>query len=57
MERAIDKLLIRPLSTALLEGRFPEGSQVWVDALDDQLVLEGVEDGGAWEDDPYDAAV
>ncbi len=49
MERAIDRLLIRPLSTALLEGRFPEGARVAVDVLDGQLVLEDM-DSGVWDD-------
>jgi ATP-dependent Clp protease ATP-binding subunit ClpC len=40
MERAVDRLLVQPLGKALLEGRFPPGAELKVDAQDRQLVLE-----------------
>lgn len=49
MERAIDRMLTRPLSMALLEGRFPERSRIYVDADEERLVLEPI-DPDAWED-------
>jgi ATP-dependent Clp protease ATP-binding subunit ClpC len=39
MERAINRLLVQPLSQALLEGRFPDGAVIYVDAHDNNLVL------------------
>jgi len=44
MERTLDRLLAQPLGKALLEGRFPPGSAVRVNARDEELVLENAGD-------------
>ncbi|MCP4204122.1 MAG: ATP-dependent Clp protease ATP-binding subunit, partial [bacterium] len=40
LERTIDRLLVQPLATALLEAHPTEGSRIQVEARGDQLVLE-----------------
>ncbi|CAB4912874.1 unannotated protein [freshwater metagenome] len=40
LKRVIQKRLIDPLALGILEGRFPEGSAVRVEARDGELVLE-----------------
>jgi ATP-dependent Clp protease ATP-binding subunit ClpC len=39
MERAVDRLLLAPLSRALLQGRFADGDAIAVDRDGDELVL------------------
>lgn len=43
MERAVDRLIVRPLGKALLEGHVAEGTTVRVDVRDGELVLEDAE--------------
>ncbi|OGO07219.1 MAG: hypothetical protein A2Y61_02830 [Chloroflexi bacterium RBG_13_60_13] len=43
MERTIQTLIEEPLSMALLEGRFAEGTTVRVDARDGEMVFEAAE--------------
>jgi ATP-dependent Clp protease ATP-binding subunit ClpC len=43
MERAVDRLLVQPLGKALLAGDFAEGTTVWVDTHNGELVLEDAE--------------
>ena len=40
MERTVERLLAQPLARALLEGRVPEGSSIYVKGANERLVLE-----------------
>ncbi len=39
LKRAIQRDILDPLSVAILEGRFPDGSTIHIDAKDDAIVL------------------
>ena len=43
MERVVERRLAQPLGKALLEGRFPDGSAVVVDARDGELAFKAAE--------------